>query len=106
GSGSSTLAKMFAEYLANLQLQVGVLESPATKPVWYDLVNAEAYVKEGWISWHEAIQNDQEIRKGMSFNVDGVTYIIQNPKVQLSRWDIMKSAYLVGYTRQIPILIY
>lgn len=106
GSGSSTLARMFAEYLANLQLQVGVLESPYVEPSWYELINADAYTKEGWKSWHELIQDEQEIRKGMSVNVEGVTYIVQNPSVPLKKWDLMKSAYLVGYARQIPILIY
>jgi hypothetical protein len=106
GSGSSTLARMFAEYLANLQLQIGVLESPYVEPSWYELINADAYTKEDWKSWHELIQDEQEIRKGMSINVEGVTYIVQNPNVPLKKWDLMKSAYLVGYARQIPILIY
>lgn len=106
GSGSSTLARMFGEYLANLQLQVGVLESPYVEPSWYELINGDAYIKEDWLSWHELIQEEQEIRKGMSINVEGVTYIVQNPRVTLKKWDLMKSAYLVGYARQIPILIY
>lgn len=106
GSGSSTLARMFAEYLANLQLQVGILESPYSEPSWYDLINAEAFITKDWKSWHELIHSEEEIRKGMSINVDGVTYIVQNPKIALKKWDLMKSAYLVGYARQIPILIY
>lgn len=106
GSGSSTLAKMFAEYLVNLQLQVGVLESPFAEPSWFELINGGAITKEEWRSWHELIQDDQEIPKGMSINSEGVTYIVQNPQVSLKRWDLMKSAYLVGYARQIPILIY
>jgi hypothetical protein len=106
GSGSSTLAKMFAEYLVNLQLQVGVLESPFTKPSWFELINGAAITKEGWRSWHELIQDEHEIPKGMSINSEGVTYIVQNPQVPLKRWDLMKSAYLVGYARQISILIY
>jgi hypothetical protein len=106
GSGSSTLARLFAEYLVNLQLQVGVLESPFAEPCWYELLNAEAITKENWRSWHELIQDEQEIPKGMSINVQGVTYIVQNPRVPLKKWDLMKSAYLVGYARQIPILIY
>jgi hypothetical protein len=106
GSGSSTLARMFAEYLVNLQLQVGVLESPFSDPSWYELINAEAITKEDWRSWHELIQDEQDIPKGMSINVEGVTYIVQNPRIPLKKWDLMKSAYLVGYARQIPILIY
>jgi hypothetical protein len=106
GSGSSTLAKMFAEYLVNLQLQVGVLESPFAEPSWYELINGDAVTKDGWKSWHELIQDEQEIPKGMSINIEGVTYIVQNPQVPLKKWDLMKSAYLVGYARQIPILIY
>jgi hypothetical protein len=106
GSGSSTLARMFAEYLVNLQLQVGVLESPFAEPSWYELINAEAFTKDGWRSWHQLIQDEKEITKGMSINVEGVTYIVQNPRVPLKKWDLMKSAYLVGYARQIPILIY
>lgn len=106
GSGSSTLARMFAEYLANLQLQVGVLESPFSTPSWYELINADTLITEEWVSWHEMIENEKEIRKGMSINTNGVTYIVQNPNVNLKNWDLMKSAYLVGYARQIPILIY
>jgi hypothetical protein len=106
GSGSSTLARLFGEFLANLQLQVGVLESPYAEPSWYELINGDAYTHEDWVSWHELIQDEQEIRSGMSINVEGVTYIVQNPSVSLKKWDLMKSAYLVGYARQIPILIY
>lgn len=106
GSGSSTMARMFAEYLANLQLQVGILESPYSDASWYDLINGDAYTREDWVSWHESIQEDQEIRKGMSINVEGVTYIAQNPTQPLKKWDLMKSAHLVGFARQIPILIY
>ena len=106
GSGSSTLARMFAEYLANLQLQVGVLESPYAAPTWYELIDGDSYTSKEWRSWHEVIQLEQEIKRGMSLNVEGVTYIAQNPKVELNKWDLMKSAYLVGYARQIPILIY
>lgn len=106
GSGSSTLAKLFAEYLAQLELQVGILESPYSEPSWYELINAERHVNNDWKSWHELIQDEQEIKKGMSVNVEGVTYIVQNPRIALNKWDLMKSAYLVGYARQIPILIY
>lgn len=97
---------MFAEYLANLQLQVGVLESPYADSSWYELINAEAYTGRDWRSWHELIHEELEIKKGSSINVEGVTYIVQNPKYTLKKWDLMKSAYLVGYARQIPILIY
>lgn len=106
GSGSSTLTKMFAEYLANLQLQVGVLESPYAAPSWFELIDAKKYIQEDWNSWHNLIQDDKEITKGMSINIEGVTYIVKNPKVSLHKWDLMKSAYLVGYARQIPILLY
>jgi len=106
GSGSSTLARMFAEYLADLQLQVGVLESPFTEPSWYELINADAHVTDNWTSWHEMIEKENEIQKGMSININGVTYIVRDPNIQLRNWDLMKSAYLVGYARQIPILIY
>lgn len=106
GSGSSTLARMFAEKLAQLQLQVGVLESPYASPSWYEMINADTLINDKWKSWHELINDDKEITKGMSINVNGVTYIVQNPKVELKKWNLMKSAYLVGYARQIPILIY
>ncbi|OIJ09467.1 hypothetical protein BKP35_16565 [Anaerobacillus arseniciselenatis] len=106
GSGSSTLTKMFAEYLSNLQLQVGVLESPYACSSWFELINGKSYIKDDWQSWHELIQEEKEIRKGMSINVDSVTYLVQNPSVPLTKWNLMKSAYLVGYARQIPILLY
>ncbi|MEQ2529115.1 hypothetical protein WMO40_20790 [Bacillaceae bacterium CLA-AA-H227] len=106
GSGSSTIAKMFAEYLANLQLQVGILESPYAESTWFEQINGEMHTDESWKSWHELIHSEQEIVKGMSINLEGVTYIVQNPKTELKKWDLMKSAYLVGYARQIPILIY
>jgi hypothetical protein len=106
GSGSSTFAKMLAEYLASLQLQVGVLESPYIAPSLYDLINAQEYISDDWTSMHELIQDDKEIRRGMSINIEGVTYIPQNPRVSLKNWNLMKSAYLVGYARQIPILLY
>lgn len=106
GAGSSSIAKMFTEYLATLNLHVGVVESPYSTPYWFEAINGEIRVKDDWKSWFSSINTEQTVCKGSEIEVDNVTYIIKHPKDRLEKWELLKTAYLVGYARQIPILVY
>jgi len=106
GAGSSSMAKLFAEHLATLNLHVGLVESPYAAPYWYEAIDGEVRVKEDWKSWFSSIDKDQVIRKGSDIEVENVTYIIKGPNDLLEKWSLLKTAYLIGYARQIPIIVY
>ncbi len=108
GAGSSTLMRMFLEYLATLRLHVGLLESPFSKPSWFDFINADAVLNDSqkWQSWHKQLSLDQSISSGHDISIKDVIYIIRNKQEVYADWDLMKSAQLVGMARQIPILFY
>ncbi|MYL35473.1 hypothetical protein GLW08_20435 [Pontibacillus yanchengensis] len=106
GAGSSSMARLFAEYLTNLNLSVGVLESPYSKPYWFDSLNALSQISENWKSWHSLINEGYEVSEGSDLVIDDVTYLVKHPDDKIKDWNIMKSAYLIGYARQIPLLIY
>ncbi|MEF3304216.1 hypothetical protein [Paenibacillus sp. GYB003] len=107
-SGSSTFGKVFLEYLAKLRLHVGMLESPFSKPSWFDFLNAKPIVSEtgNWRSWHHQIEIDAQISTGHDITIRDVTYLIRNKGEDVKDWDVMKTAQLVGMARQIPILFY
>lgn len=100
------MAKLFAEHLATLNLHVGLVESPYAAPYWYEAIDGEVRVKEDWKSWFSSIDKDQVIRKGSDIEVENVTYIIKGPNDLLEKWSLLKTAYLIGYARQIPIIVY
>jgi hypothetical protein len=106
GAGSSSIAKMFAEYLATLNLHIGLVESPYSIPYWFDAIDGEVRVKNDWKSWFSSIDHDYEISKGSDIEMDSVTYIVKHPNDKLKKWELLKTAYLIGYARQIPILVY
>ncbi|MEF2246429.1 hypothetical protein [Paenibacillus sp. IITD108] len=107
GAGSSTFGRMFLEYLALLRLHVGLLESPYSKPSWFDYINANPHINaSSWKSWHSQISSNDQVSAGSDITIKDVTYIIRNKQESYKDWDIMQSAQLVGMARQIPILFY
>ncbi|MFS1519578.1 hypothetical protein V1503_24430 [Bacillus sp. SCS-151] len=106
GAGSSIIGRILAEYLSSLNLHVGVLESPFAKPYWFDALDASKHIKGEWKSWHRQLEENEQVQKGSDLEIHNVTYLIRNQRETYKKWDMMKTAHLVGYARQIPILIY
>ncbi|MFS1519628.1 hypothetical protein V1503_24690 [Bacillus sp. SCS-151] len=65
------------EYLAQLQLHVGLIESPFSEAYWFEAINGYSRVTDDWNSWFSRIDNDEKITKGGDIEADKITYDIQ-----------------------------
>lgn len=128
GAGSSLLTRMLAEYVAELQVDCGVLESPIAHSAWFEIINAwglfdgnkgfisrkEAIVKQKqkqpidlpvWESWHETVLRSEELPAWSEvFSHEGVKYIIRGPKDELDGWKEADTAHLLAYSRNLSVV--
>ncbi|CAG7651211.1 hypothetical protein ACFQI7_27570 [Paenibacillus allorhizosphaerae] len=128
GAGSSLLTRMLAEYIAELQVDVGILESPISAPAWFEIINAwglfsgnrgymsrkEATFRQKnkqpvdlpiWESWHETVLRNEELPAWSEvFTHEKVKYIIRGPKDELDDWTENDTAHLLAYSRNLSVL--
>lgn len=128
GAGSSIFTRMLAEYIADLQVDTGVLESPVAMPAWFELINAwnqfdgqrgfitkkEANARKKdqqpidrpvWESWHETVLQHDELPAWADVFTEGqVRYIVRGPHDDLSGWTENDTAHLLAYSRNLSVL--
>lgn len=106
-AGSSILTRMLAEYVASLQVEVGVLESATAQPCWYEMMNAYSMIedKKDWESWHQTVKRGEQIPAWSdTIEKNGVQYIVRDPKDTFKEWTESDTAYLLAYSRNLPVL--
>lgn len=113
GVGSSTLARMLAESAAELDVDVGIMESASPPAAWMHILNAFENAEqqsdeekgERWESWHCSLHNDTRIPAWSDvFRIDGVKYIIRDPEEKLERWSEAETAQLLAYSKNVSLL--
>jgi hypothetical protein len=112
GSGGSVVLRLLAEYLAQLKINVGIMESPTAPNAWFELINAwsmkEKWEKENkgsWISWHATINRGETVPSLANvLERDRVKYIIRGPSEQFPEWVINDTAYMLAYSRSFTVL--
>jgi hypothetical protein len=106
-AGSSILTRMLAEYVASLQVEVGVLESATAHPCWYEMMNAYTMLEDNkdWESWHQTVKRGEQIPAWSdTLKLNGVQYIVRDPKDSFTEWTESDTAYLLAYSRNLPVL--
>ncbi|WP_150274124.1 hypothetical protein [Paenibacillus tepidiphilus] len=111
-AGSSIFTRIFAEYLNDLNIQVGVCESPVAENSWYDLIHGDSIIRNKelsypWSSWHKQILEKESVQAGTELISNGVPYIVKHREDCIEQqWELMSTAHLVGFARSYPILFY
>ncbi len=112
GAGSSQLARILAEYIASLQVDVGIVESALVPPAWFEIINGWSILdnnKDNWRCWHSVIRAGEETPSwGDVLEVERVKYIARSTKHDsiYSEWSEQDTAYLLAYSRNMSVMFY